>query len=238
LAAPTIKNFIVKMKDKKRIGWDTRMRHSQKISFSQAYIYMRESQRNSMQHSTFFKPLFALCCFGLLSVSGIALSGCAGTSDVAEEETKEKIVSMAITQLDQWSKLDDKIPDGQYLVAKVTFKNLSNQTLVMAPSDFALQNITDDEKERYSQPSELYLSTPFGNTYGKELAEKLVDIAEINLYPRMELERYFIFMVPSNAKAEGYQLTYVPEKISTPLVVTGITTIHDHRNSNDLPPTE
>jgi hypothetical protein len=191
-----------------------------------------------MRHSTFFKPLFALSCFGLLTVSGIVLSGCAGGNNVAEEEAKEEVVSMAVTQLDQWSRLDDKIPDGQYLVAKVKFKNLSNQTLVMAPSEFALQNITDDEKDRYSQPSELYLSTPFGVIYGEHLTEKLIDTAEVNLYPRMELERYFIFMVPSNAEPEGYQLTYVPQKVSTPLVVTGITTIHDHRNSNDLLPTE
>jgi hypothetical protein len=191
-----------------------------------------------MRHSTFFKPLFVLGCFGLLTVSGLVLSGCAGGSNVVEEEKKEEVVSMTVTQLDQWSKLDDKIPDGQYLVAKVTFKNLSNQTLVMDPSEFALQNITDDEKERYSQPSERHLGNPFGVIYGEHLEEKLLDTAVVNLYPRMELERYFIFMVPSDAKTEGYQLTYVPKKVSTPLVVTGITTIHDHRNSHDPLPTE
>ncbi|WP_373532377.1 hypothetical protein [Vampirovibrio sp.] len=191
-----------------------------------------------MQNSNVFKSLFVLSCFGFLAFNSFIFTGCANQNKASQEETKEDVVSLQVMQLDQWSKLDDKIPDGQYLVAKVQVKNLSNKTLVMPPADFALQNITDDEKDRYSQPVERYMTLPFANTYGTLLRDKLIDTTDINLYPRMELERYFIFMVPSNAKAEGYQLTYVPEAVSAPLVVTGITTIHDHRNTNDLLPTE
>lgn len=191
-----------------------------------------------MQKLHFSKSLLAISCVGLLfGISGL-MSGCMGGKK-AETDKKAPTMHMEVVQVDQLSSMGDKEPDGQFLVTKVTMKNLANTSFVMQPTDFKLENITEDEKERYSQPSERNMSKPFTDTYGKELTDKLVDISPVNLYPRMELERYFVFMVPSNAKIDGYQITFVPEKVSAPLVVTGTTVINDHRNANEqLPATE
>lgn len=191
-----------------------------------------------MRLSSLFQSLFTLSCFGLLAVGVVSLSGCAANQDAAQEK-KEPVLQMQVFQVDQLSRLGDKISDGQYVVAKVGLKNLSNKTITFTPENFKLENITENEKERYSQPAETGLSNDFAKDYGEVLKSKLMDFAPTNLYPRMELDRYFVFMVPSDAKITGYQITYTPEKISTPLAVTGTTNINDHRNeSTALPPTE
>lgn len=185
----------------------------------------------------FSKSLLAISCFGLLIGLGGMMSGCMGAKKESAEK-KEANIQMEVAQVDQRSHLGDKKPDGQFLIAKLYIKNMSNKSFVMQPTDFQLQNKTEDEKERYSQPAEKNLSLQFTEIYGKDLKDRLVDILPVNLYPRMELERYFVFMVPSDAKIDGYQITFVPEKVSTPLVVTGTTVINDHRNSNELPAAE
>lgn len=184
-----------------------------------------------------FQSILSISCVGLLASSGILLGGCMGSKSKVVEK-KEPKIQMEVVQVDQLSALGDKEPDGQFLVARAHLKNLANKSILMQPGDFKLENITEDEKERYSQPAEKNIARQFTDTYGKDLKDKLVDIRAINLYPRMNLERYFVFMVPSNAKIDGYQITFVPEKVSTPLVVTGITAINDHRNSNEFPAAE
>lgn len=189
-----------------------------------------------MSQSRFSKSLIALSCFGLLLGGSMAMSGCLPGKKSEKADQKESTVKMEVRQLDQLSQMGNKIPDGQYLVARVSLKNTGNKSLNISARDFKLQNITEDEKERYSQPMEQGMSRAFMDTFGKALKDKLLDNSKDSLYPRMELERYFVFMVPSNAKIDGYQITYVPENVSTPLVVTGTTLINDHRNSaNELP---
>lgn len=194
--------------------------------------------------SGFSRSLLALSCFGLLLAGSVALSGCGGGGSQQQEEKKEDLLKMSVVQLDQFAKLDEKNADGQFMVAKVNIKNMSNQSLVLNPGDFNLENVTDNEKDRYSQPSEKNISNEFTKVYGDSEKDKIMDMFPSNLYPRMELVRYFVFMVPSDAKPEGYQITYTsttpPAKISVPLATPGTTTINDHRNESEKPaePTE
>jgi hypothetical protein len=184
--------------------------------------------------SNFSRSVLALSCFGLLLTG--ALSGCGGGSS-QQEEKKIELLKMDVSQLDQFSKLDDKTADGQFMVVKVNLKNLSNQTVVLTPSDFNLENITTEEKDRYSQPSEKNIGGPFSRVYGDSEKDKIMALNNANLYPRMELVRYFVFMLPSSAKPEAYQITYTsttpPTKVSVPLATPGSTTINDHRNESE-----
>ena len=179
--------------------------------------------------------LLALSCFGLLLAGSITVSGCAGGGGTpSAEQKKEEPVKMEVVQLDQLSTLADKTADGQFMVAKVNIKNTSNQTIVLRPTDFTLENITENEKERYSQPTEKTLGPQFARAYGPTEKDKILDVLPSNLYPRMELVRYFVFMVPSDAKPDGYQITYTSTapsaKVSVPLDTPGTTIINDNRN--------
>ncbi len=192
-----------------------------------------------MKQSGFSKSVLALGCLGLMFIGGGLLSGCGGGGETTQKEEKKVApMKMEVLQVDQLSSLGDKTPDGQYLVAKVTMKNMSNKTIDMDFPNFKLENITDKEEERYSQPAERQMGRYFKQTYGPELLDKLFDVGTTSLYPRMQLERYFVFMVPSDAKIDGYQITYGPEKISAPLVVSGITQVNDHRNETSESATE
>lgn len=174
-------------------------------------------------------PLLTLACFGFMIFGAASMTGCGQPAEEAAEE-KQAPLKMEIVQVDQLSRLADKYPDGQYLVAKAVIQNLSNQTIVVNPEDFALENITDKEEERYSQPVERMVTQPFIQEYGAAKQDKIVDIGSSNLYPRLQLERYMVFMVPVNAKLDQYQVTYTPEKVSAPLV-SNSTIINDRRNN-------
>jgi hypothetical protein len=180
------------------------------------------------------RPVVMLSCLGLLVSGLMAFTGCNGTSS-KQEEKKGPPILMSVEQIDQLAALDEKVPDGQYLVTKVAFHNNSNNSIVLQSGDFVLENITENEKERYSQPAERGMSSAFAKVYGKALKGKVMDFESANLYPRMEIERYFVFMVPSDAAVNGYQITYKPAKISTPLVTSEATVINDNRNQQVLP---
>jgi len=184
------------------------------------------------------RPVVTLSCLGFLVAGMAVFTGCGGGSAPQEEAKKEPPMIMSVEQIDQVTTLDDKVADGQYLVAKVALRNNTNNTLALEPSNFVLQNITDNEKERYSQPAERGMTSPIGKTYGAELKSKVIDYETTNLYPRMQVERYFVFMVPSDASVNGYQITYTPAKISTPLVTSEATAINDHRNQSAIPSNE
>lgn len=183
------------------------------------------------------RPALMLGCLGFLVSGLVAFSGCGGGTNTQQEAKKEPSMTINVEQIDQVSSLDDKVPDGQYLVAKVALKNNTNASIVLDPSGFALENITENEKERYSQPIEKGMTNAFGKVYGDELKSKMLDFDMVNLYPRMQIERYFVFMVPSDAVVNGYQITYKPASVSAPLVTTEATVINDHRNQTTLPGT-
>jgi hypothetical protein len=143
-------------------------------------------------------------------------------------------VQMQVVQLDQLTKLGKKTADGQYLVAKMMIKNVSNQPVSLDPSSFALEFIADKEKDRYTQAAEKGIGHDFSAAYGRETKEKLMDWA-VDINPRIELERFFVFMVPSDAKADEYQIVYsdpnnAANKINVPLVTPGTTVVNDHRS--------
>jgi hypothetical protein len=179
---------------------------------------------------TVSRPVVMLSCLGLLVSVLVAFTGCGPGTSSQQEAKKEPPFLMSVEQVDQVSALDEKVADGQYLLAKVAFHNNSNNSIVLQPGDFILENITENEKERYSQPAEKGMSNAFGKVYGKAMKSKLMDFEPTNLYPRMQVERYFVFMVPSDAAVNGYQITYKPAKISTPLVTSEATVINDNRN--------
>lgn len=179
--------------------------------------------------------ILALSCIGMLTAGGVMLSGCGGGTTAPKEEAKDTSIQMEVAEINQLTKLGDKAADGQYLITRVLMKNNSNETIILNPTDFMLENITDKEEERYSQPSEKFMTVPFGQTYGEATRDKLMDLNPSNLYPRLQLERYFVFMVPADAKAEQYQITYTPKSISAPLV-SDATVVNDHRNDPTAQP--
>lgn len=168
---------------------------------------------------------------GLLLVVSLFLSACSGNNAGTSAHKENTTLQIDVVQIDSLAKLGDKVPDGQYMVVKTTIKNLSNQSMTLNPTDFALENITKDEKERYSQPAEKFLTFAFIKDYGQDSKDKLVDTTPMSLYPRLQLERYFVFMVPADVKPNQYQLTYKPINVTTPLV-SGNTIINDHRNDS------
>src|SRR4051794_23553596 len=102
----------------------------------------------------FVKSILILSSLGLMLPGVVMLSGCGGPEASQQEVKKDPPVVMSVLQVDQLSRLDDKVPEGQYLVARVSMKNTTNATIVLDPNDFSLQNITENEKDRYSQPEE------------------------------------------------------------------------------------
>jgi len=190
---------------------------------------------DSIKKSVDASSILLVGCLGLLVFGSVLLTGCAGGGASSQQEAKkEPSLSMTVQQVDQRSTLGDRTPDGQYMVAKVAIKNNTNNTIPLDPASFVLENITSNEKERYSQPAERGMTFPFGAIYGDELKSKVMDYDIPNLYPRMQIERYFVFMVPSEAEVNGYQITYKPENVSTPLA-NPEATINDQRNQSTLP---
>jgi hypothetical protein len=171
---------------------------------------------------------------GVLLLGSLSLSACNSTSSTDQAAKKDSGLKMEVTQVDEVSKLGNKVPDGQYMIAKVSILNPTNQDMRLLPTDFALENITKNESERYSQAAESGLSFAFVQEYGPDSRDKLVDMAPMPVHPRLQLERYFVFMVPADAKPDLYQLTYKPTKLTVPLI-SGNTIINDHRNNAALP---
>lgn len=169
----------------------------------------------------------------LMPLGIMTLSACSGSSE-EDQKPKAPVMSMETVQVDQVSKLGNKIPDGQYLVTRVAFKNLDTKSRVLDPSDFALQNETEDEKLRYSQPCERLLSNAFMTDYGQENRDKLIDMAPVNAYPQLPLERYFVFMVPADASPKQYRIFYKPLSLAAPLV-SGKTILNDNRYATASP---
>ncbi|HEY9687228.1 MAG TPA: hypothetical protein V6C52_09655 [Coleofasciculaceae cyanobacterium] len=173
--------------------------------------------------------VLALSCIGLLATGGLMLGGCAGGNTQQAAEQKDETLQMEVAEINQLTSIGDKTADGQFMIARILMKNNGNETVVLNPDDFKLENITEKPEERYTQPAEKFITMPFGKTYGTAAQDKLMDVASSNLYPRLQLERYFVFMVPAEAKADQYQITYTPKSLSAPLVSSS-TIVNDHRN--------
>jgi hypothetical protein len=188
---------------------------------------------NHFRRSASIGTLRTIFLFTFMSLSVATLSGCGGGEEKVAEK-QDPVLSFDILEVDQRANLGDKKPDGQYLIVKAEMKNLSNKEVMIVPSDIELQNITDKESERYSQPSEKYMGIPFSAAYGNDVREKLIDTSPINAYPRLKLERYFVFMVPADARPEQYQIFYKTYNLTVPLV-SGKTTVHDHRYDQPAP---
>jgi hypothetical protein len=139
---------------------------------------------------------------------------------------------MMVSELYQQNKLDDRVADGQYVVAKFSLNNNTNKTMVVNPGDLMLQNKTTQEAERYTQPAEKGFTTPFNKVFEEAYKNKLLDFTPINLYPRLKLERFIIFMLPLDADVSGYEIIHVPTKTSVPLSISGTTLIHDNRETH------
>lgn len=184
-----------------------------------------------MFSSRFSARLIATSCAGLLLMGTVSLlAGCGGG---ASQETKkeEAPVKMAISQIDQVLHIGDKIADGQYWVIRGSMENTSTKSLVLQPTEFFLQNITDKPEEQFSQPAEKFMTQEFQKDFGKHLKDKLMDFNPTNLYPRLQVERYFVFMVPVDAKPDEYQLLYKGNQLTvTAPLVTPETLINDRRN--------
>jgi hypothetical protein len=187
------------------------------------------------------KPHSAIALFGVLMMAMmILITGCAQPAD---DKTKKKdpTVAMVANKVDQYAKLGDRTADGQYLLVTLQIKNLSNKTIVIKASDISIEPITDVVEEQYSQAPEKGMTIHLTKMMGMGVREKIFDYLDTSVNPRLQVERYAVFMLPKDAHLEKYRISYKPaatgglmgpapevEKISVDLV-SAETVVTDHR---------
>lgn len=164
---------------------------------------------------------------------GALLSGCGQSSKSKKEVTQaESPLLLTVTEVHQQKRIGDRNADGQYVIAKLQISNNSNETIVLKPEELILQNKTSKEEERYTQPAERGLTFVFNKAFGAEYKGKLLDFSPVNLYPRLNMERFLIFMLPLKADAYDYEIVHKPTETVIPLATSGKTLIHDNRNAH------
>lgn len=162
----------------------------------------------------------------------VVLAACASkeqqTGQVVEEEPP---LALKVKRVDQYIDFGGKTADGQYVVVELSIKNDGLESMTIQPTDFYIQNITSDLSEQYSQSPEKYMSNPFSKVYGRDMRDKLLDYRSSVVHPKLEIDRYLIFMLASDARLETFQILHEPTGEITPMV-TEITAVHDYRNGS------
>lgn len=152
------------------------------------------------------RNLFSVLLVGLV----VLLAGCAAPQQQQTVEDIPDTALLRVAQVDQYTRLGDKRADGQYVVVLVQLKNVSKQVLTITPNDWKLQNITENEADRYSIPPERGMTTGFTKVYGKEVQDKIIDFGSFNVNPQVDIQRYLVFSLPQDASLDGYELVYTP----------------------------
>ena len=142
--------------------------------------------------------------------------------------TATPTLQVAVTQADQYKQLGSKIPDGQYVVLKLNLQNSATEGLNVTPGDFQIEKVSANASDKYTQKNETGLSSPFTTLYGMENRDKLLESSVSMVYPKRDVQRYIIYMLPSDADLSSFRLIYSPMGVSVPLVST-TTVVSDHR---------
>ncbi|MGE0199388.1 MAG: hypothetical protein AB7P76_00315 [Candidatus Melainabacteria bacterium] len=168
---------------------------------------------------------------------GLTAMGCSGEGGMAMGgETKEEgppPLEITVPQVDQMTRLGRTTADGQYVVIRAVFANVSNKAITISPPELVLQNITDNEKERFSFPPERFLGSDFRYQYGRDKQDRLIEKQDLTVNPQIRAERYVIYQLPLNGDVADYQLYYGPYKVSAP-VITPDTEQTDRREYRDF----
>jgi len=197
---------------------------------------MRADSRDCRHFSRFWPGgwLWAV----LVVFIGLSLSGCSSEGGLAMGggEAKEEApppLEMTVSQVDQMTRLGRKTADGQYVVLRAVFANVSNAAITVTPESLVLQNITDNEKERFSFPPERFLGSEFRYQYGRDKQDRLLEKQVLTVNPQIKAERYVIYQLPLNGDVADYQLYYGPYEVSAP-VITPDTEQTDRREYRDF----
>jgi len=168
-------------------------------------------------------------CLLMAGMAMLVFSGCSGGGSSSKKTDGPPPIDIKVTKVEQYSKLATKIADGQYLVVSLHIKNNSNDTQSLLPSNFLIQNITNDKAQQYTQPNEPQMGGAFTQAYGMDKHDKLLDNQPTAVHPRMSVDRFIVYGLSNDAKLDGYQIYYKPFDITVPLV-TSDTEIVDHRD--------
>ena len=106
------------------------------------------------------KRILGLCLVAVVFLTGL-LSGCADPNAAGTQGKEEVPLELKVKRLDQYTKFGGKRADGQYVLAQLSIKNDGVETMTMAPTEFFLQNITDDPAEQYTQAAEKFMMPSF-----------------------------------------------------------------------------
>lgn len=168
----------------------------------------------------------------MLGLCVLAIAGCAAGGGQQAVSTEPPPFDIRVVHVGQFSKLSDSLPDGQYVVVTLKINNKSNETQWLAPKDFVIQNITDNEADQYEQENEVQLLSSFMKEYGDDKLNQLLEGVETSIHPRMDVERYIIYMLPEKASMDSYRIVYKPYDFKINLVGPD-TEVSDRReNSN------
>ena len=169
-------------------------------------------------------------CAGMITI--LALTGCGGGSNVAVQKKTDAPppIDLHVVKVEEYTHLGSKVPDGQYVVVTFHIKNNSNDTQFLPPANFVIENITDKKEDQYTQHSEPQMTGPFTQVYGSENRDKLLDSTPSTVHPRMEVERYIVYMLPADAPLDTYEIYYKDKtfELKTPLISSD-TEVIDHR---------
>jgi len=172
--------------------------------------------------------------FGLMTFLGMSLvSGCTPPAPQQVQEEVPAPLDLLVNQVDQVTRIDKKISDGQFVIIQVNFMDKTNKPIILAKEDIMLETATEEEANYYTQPLETNLSFAFSAEYGKELQDKVLGMEGLTIYPKIETTRYLIFMLPAEADLAQYNLLVKlkgePPQIKVPLV-NAATVVNDRRH--------
>lgn len=141
-------------------------------------------------------------------------------------------LKFSVPQIEQYTRLGKKTADGQFIVVKVHIQNTGVKAETVKPADLMLTNVTDKEEEKYTQNLEAGMSPFFAQEYGPENRDRILENAPVNINPRIQVDRYIVFMLPSHTQLDKYRLLYKPYNLEIPLI-TEVTVLEDRRQFND-----
>lgn len=172
--------------------------------------------------------------FSLMTLLGMSvLSGCAASPPPEVKQEAPPPMDLLISQIDQVTKIDKKLADGQFVIIQANFMDKTTKPIILSKDDIVLETATDDQANYYTQPLETGLSFAFGTDYGKDLQDRVLGTAGLTIYPKIETLRYLIFMLPAEADLSQYNLLVKlkgePPSIKVPLV-SASTSINDRRH--------
>ena len=162
----------------------------------------------------FSRSVLGLTSMLALGVSSVMfLGGCAPPAQQQTTADLPPYAELRVLEIDQLSKLDTKTADGQFVVTKLSFKNISKEDLGFNSTDLKIRYMPEDSdvKDQYSQGIEPGLKPDFGKAYPADAKDKMLDPGlRTNVHPNLTVERYALFLLPTEARLDDYKVIYTP----------------------------